>query len=343
MSQPTKATSADVTPEIKAELRQTVANFKGKKVLVVGDIGLDEYVLGQVRRISPEAPVPVLEVESEDKRLGLAANVALNINSLGGEAILVSVIGKDTGGELLKKLFTDMTVSCNYLIEDTSRPTTRKTRVMSGPHHIVRVDYELRKYIKSQIEAQVIDQVKKNIASVDIMVIEDYAKGVVTQTLVQELVKIAKENNRKVLVDPHRDNKAEFYKGVDLIKPNYDESIILTGLKFEDMQDNPNKVRDVGQLLKEKTGAKEVVLTRGKDGMSIFTDRGIFEVPTYAKKVFDVTGAGDTVIATLALAQAAGLDLVKSCILANHAAGIVVGKIGCVPCDKSELLAALSV
>lgn len=321
----------------RSALLSALESFKAKKVLVVGDVGLDEYVLGRVRRISPEAPVPVVEVENEDKRLGLAANVAQNVVSLGAEPILVSVVGDDTGANLLRELFLSAKVKSEYLVVDHHRPTTRKTRVMSGPHHIVRVDYELRKYISVEVENAILARCEKEIDRVDIVVLEDYAKGVVTEKIVNRLSELCRQKKKKLLVDPHRDNRGEFYHGVDLIKPNYEESLALAGLSFEDLKDNPNKIVEAGLALKAKTGAREVVLTRGKEGMTIFSDKEIVEVPTYAKKVFDVTGAGDTVIATLALGQAAGLDLVRSCMLANYAAGIVVGKIGCVPCEAQEL------
>lgn len=330
-----------ITAQLKEKFLKHIDSFSKYKILVIGDIGLDEYIIGQVRRISPEAPVPVIEVESEDKRLGLAANVALNVNTLGAEAYLVSVVGEDAGAEMLKKLCKNLNVNTQDLVSDVQRPTTRKTRMMSGPHHIVRVDHEVRKYISVSIEEQILKKVEGLIDSVNVVVLEDYAKGVVTKSMVQKLGQMCKQHGKKLLVDPHRDNSAEYYHGVDLIKPNYDESLALAGLKYEDFKDNPNKINEVGQILKQKTGAKEVVLTRGKDGMSIFDSSGVLEVPTYAKKVFDVTGAGDTVIAALAVSLASGLNLQESCILANHAAGVVVGKVGCVPCQTSELVEAL--
>jgi len=334
-------TKFDGSKQDQLILLQALERFQNKRVLVVGDVGLDEYILGQVRRISPEAPVPVLDVESEDKRLGLAANVAQNISALGGDPLLLSVVGEDAGAEMLKALFKSVKVSVDHLVIDRKRPTTRKTRVMSGPHHIVRVDHELRKYISHEVEDTLIKKFETLVPQADIVVLEDYAKGVITEKVVAELTASCKRHGKKLLVDPHRDNKAEFYHGVDLIKPNYEESLALAGLKFEDLKDNPNQIVEAGLALKEKTGAKEIVLTRGKEGMTIFTKDNVVEVPTYAKKVFDVTGAGDTVIATLALGQAAGLDLVHACMLANYAAGIVVAKIGCVPCEMSELKASL--
>lgn len=333
----TTPVKASVGPKEKELLLNQIPFLKGKRILIIGDVGLDEYVMGQVRRISPEAPVPVLEVEEEDMRLGLAANVAQNVVSLGGEAMLVSVVGDDTGASLLRDLFTKSGVSWDYMIVDKARPTTRKTRVMAKHHHLVRVDHEMRKYLSAEAEARLIETVEKNVQQADCVVIEDYAKGVISRNVVEKVAAICKKQGKKLMVDPHRNNQGSFYAGVDLIKPNYDEAVVLTGMDFDDLRDNPNKVVDVARALQKITGARDVVLTRGKDGMTILSGDEVTEVPTYARKVFDVTGAGDTVIAALSLGLMSGLSLVHSCMLANYAAGVVVGKVGCVPCEIPEL------
>ena len=334
----TTPTQAVLGPQEKQLLINQIPALKNKKILIIGDVGLDEYVMGQVRRISPEAPVPVLEVEGEDMRLGLAANVAQNVASLGGTPMLVSVVGDDTGASLLKELSQKNGVSWDYMIVDKNRPTTRKTRVMAKHHHLVRVDHELKKYLSDEAEARLVSTVEKNVHQADCVIIEDYAKGVISRNVVEKVSTICKKANKRLMVDPHRDNRGSFYLGVDLIKPNYDEAVVLTGMDFDDLKGNPNKVVEVGRALQQITGAKEVVLTRGKDGMTIFSGDHITEVPTYARKVFDVTGAGDTVIAALALGLVSGLSLVQSCMLANYAAGVVVGKVGCVPCEIPELI-----
>ncbi|WP_413558564.1 D-glycero-beta-D-manno-heptose-7-phosphate kinase [Bdellovibrio sp. HCB209] len=334
----TAPVQAKLGPQEKDLLIKQIPALKGKKILIIGDVGLDEYVMGQVRRISPEAPVPVLEVDGEDKRLGLAANVAQNVASLGGIPMMVSVVGDDTGASLLKELSEKNGVSWEYMIVDKARPTTRKTRVMTGHHHLVRVDYELKKYLSEETEKNLLAMVQKHVAAADCVIIEDYAKGVISRNVVAKVSEICKAAGKKLMVDPHRNNPGSFYLGVDLIKPNYDEAVVLTGLDFDDLKGNPNKVVEVGRALQKITGAKEVVLTRGKDGMTIFSGDQITEVPTYAQKVFDVTGAGDTVIAALALGLVSGLSLVHSCMLANNAAGVVVGKVGCVPCEIPELI-----
>jgi rfaE bifunctional protein kinase chain/domain len=210
-------------------------------------------------------------------------------------------------------------------------------RIMTGPHHIVRVDYEMRQYLSEETETKVIHRIREVIEGADVVILQDYAKGVVSQNMVKQTVEICRKYHKKLLVDPTRSNSGEFYFGVDMIKPNYDEAVAISGLKFDDLRENPNKVLEVGRALQKKTGAKDVVLTRGKEGMTIFSGDRVDEVPTFARKVFDVTGAGDTVIAALALGVAAQLALVQSCTIANFAAGVVVGKIGCVPCELPEL------
>jgi rfaE bifunctional protein kinase chain/domain len=321
----------------KKKLLDYLPKMNGKKVMILGDLGLDEYVLGEVRRISPEAPVPVLEVESEDLRLGLAANVAQNVKSLGGTPVLVSVVGRDSGADLLAKLFQETGISTEHLIVDESRPTTRKTRIMVKHHHLVRVDREMRKFLSAVTEARVLERVRELLPTVDAVVIEDYAKGVVSRTLIQKIVEIAHQAKKRILVDPHQTNSGDFYAGVDLVKPNFNESIALSGLDYDELRDDPEKILDLGRAVQKKTGAKEIVMTRGKDGMMIFSGENIVQVPTYARQVFDVTGAGDTVIAAIALGLVSGLNLTESCILANYAAGVVVGQVGCVPCTTGDL------
>lgn len=326
-----------ITDVEKKSLLAAIPRLAGRKILIVGDVGLDEYILGEVRRISPEAPVPVLDVEREDMRLGLAANVAQNIQSLGGIPWLVSVVGKDAGYDSLSQLFRIHNVSTEFLVVDETRPTTRKSRIMAKHHHLVRVDYETRKFISAETENKLMAQINKTIDQVEAVIIEDYAKGAITQSLMKKVTELARAKSKPVLVDPHRTNSAPFYSGADLLKPNFDEALALSGLNYDEMRDHPNRVVEVGRALQKITGAKQVVMTRGKDGMTIFSGNEIAQVPTYARQVFDVTGAGDTVIAALSLAISAGLPLQQACQLANFAAGVVVGQVGCVPCTVQEL------
>lgn len=321
------------------DLIQSVPKFKGRKILVVGDIGLDEYVMGEVRRISPEAPVPVLDVESTEYRLGLSGNVAQNITALGGQVHLVSVMGKDSAAERVAELCKTRQVSVDFCVRVEDRPTTSKVRMMAKHHHLVRVDYERRNYLTAAVEAQLLEKIREGLASSEIVVIEDYAKGVFSPAFFASVVELSHKHKKPVFVDPHRTNPGQFYSGADLLKPNFDEALALSGLTYDDLRDSADKVMEVGRTLQKRVGVRDLVMTRGRDGMTVFSGEKITQVPTYARQVFDVTGAGDTVIATLALGVASGLALEDSCRLANYAAGVVVGQIGCVPCSAQELVA----
>ncbi len=339
--------AADIAPMVsstvieKQKLLSAVEKFKGKKVLILGDVGVDEYIQGDVRRISPEAPVPVLEVDKEYSVLGLASNVANNIKTLGGEPILVSVVGQDRGAESFKELLNRCGISADYLIYDSSRPTTRKARIMAKNHQYVRVDYESRKFLSESIENVLLKKLAEVVPSVDAVILEDYSKGVISKTLVPRFVEICKKHNKKIFVDPHSSNLADYYKGIDLLKPNFNEAVALSGLNFDDLRDSPSRILEIGKVLQAKTGATEIVMTRGKDGMMIFMGDKVMQVPTFAKEVYDVAGAGDTVISALTLGYLAELDLVHSAMLANYAAGVVVGQFGCVPCKRDDLVSAI--
>ncbi len=320
-----------------ATLLSSIEKLKGKAVLVVGDVGLDEYVLGDVRRISPEAPVPVLEVQSEDSRLGLSANVAQNIRGLGGRPVLVSVIGSDPTGEVLAALRRRGGVEPDFLVKDDSRPTTRKLRVMTGHHHIVRVDYEKKLFLKKEVEKQLLGRVHDVIDQIDAVVLQDYAKGVMSESVTQALIHLAHSKGKRVIVDPYRTTPLHYYRGADLMTPNHDESIALSGWVMDDLRTDADYVNKIGRLLMEKVQSENMVITLGAKGIRLFEGHEWTDLPTYARQVFDVTGAGDTVVAALAQAWAAGLSLREACTLANFAAGVVVGKVGCVPCPIDEL------
>lgn len=338
MASQQKVTTVDLE-RLQVLIKEQVHQLDGKSIVVVGDVGLDEYVLGEVRRISPEAPVPVLEVASEDRRLGLAANVAQNVVSLGGKAELVSVVGDDGAALQLKGLLQKQGVGIDHLMTDSGRPTIRKTRIIAEQHHIVRVDYEVRRYLEGEVEARLLARLSEVIPKADAVVIEDYAKGLLSQAAMQEVIRLGKKHGKKVLVDPHRTTPAHYYKGVDLMTPNRDEAEALVGGEAEGLRATGDEILRMGQALREKVQAERLVLTRGKEGMTLFDQDRIVHLPTYARQVFDVTGAGDTVIAALALAWAAGWSLEQACVLANFAAGVVVGKVGCVPCARADLLA----
>ncbi|MCC7403422.1 MAG: D-glycero-beta-D-manno-heptose-7-phosphate kinase [Bdellovibrionales bacterium] len=320
------------------KLLPQIQRLTGRRLLIVGDVGLDEYVMGEVRRISPEAPVPVLEVRQEDRRLGLATNVAQNVSALGGIPLLVGVVGKDRTCDELKALLQEQHVPVDYLVVDEGRPTTRKLRVMSGHHHLVRVDYEHRRFLSAEVEKRLLNQVSALLADADGLILQDYAKGVVSERCAQELIRMCRKAGKPVLVDPNRQTPAHYYRGADLMTPNRDEAYDLSGLDFDDLRDRGDSLLQVGQALLKNLELKSLIVTRGKEGMSLFDGGEVVELPTYARQVFDVTGAGDTVIAAVALAWLAGFTLSEACILANFAAGVVVGKVGCVPCSQKELV-----
>jgi D-glycero-beta-D-manno-heptose-7-phosphate kinase len=319
-------------------LPEKLAKLEGRRLTVIGDIGLDEYVLGDVRRISPEAPVPVLEVQSEDQRLGLSANVAQNVASLGGIANMVAVVGDDAASENLRAMLKSSGVSPSHLIVDKSRPTTRKLRVMTGPHHIVRVDYEQKKYLSPDVESQLIKKFETLLPETDGVIIEDYAKGLLSEAALQKIISLSRKNAKPVMVDPNRNTPARFYNGADLMTPNRDEALVLSGLDGDELRSTPNFIADMGSAILKRCELKHLIITRGKDGMTLFSEGQEFHLPTFARQVFDVTGAGDTVIAALGMGLVAGFTLQESCVLGNLAAGVVVGKVGSVPCTRQELL-----
>lgn len=329
---------ADFAPYIL----QHHGDLRDQEVLIIGDVGLDQYVLGPVRRISPEAPVPIVEVESEESRLGLAANVAQNVASLGGRARLIGVVGRDAAADSLRALLIEAGVSPNHLIVDSDRPTTRKLRVMVQNHHIVRVDYEHRKFLSRSVEDAVLAEARKLMTGVRSVIIQDYAKGVISDRLVSEITALARASGVRILADPNPKTPLATYKGVEIMTPNFDEAVALSGIGNDDLRKDPAFLDKVGQRLKEVCGSDDMIITLGKDGMRLFEGESITNLPTNAKQVFDVTGAGDTVIAALALAWGSGFSLQQSCALANFAAGVVVGKVGCVPCSVQELLEAVN-
>lgn len=325
----------------KSAIAKNLHTLQGKAVLVIGDIGLDEYILGGVRRISPEAPVPVVEVEQQQFRLGLAANVAQNLVSLGGVPLLVGVVGEDSAAADLRRLLGQAGVDASHLIVDGKRPTTRKTRVMVEHHHIVRVDFEERKYLPIEVEEQLLARVETLLPQSLGVIIQDYAKGVLSEKVIQQIMAMAKNNGKKVLVDPYPTTPAHFYRGASLITPNRDEALRLSGLSFDDLRIPADVITQVGNKLLQDIQCEKLIITRGKEGMSLFSEGKILRLPTYARQVFDVTGAGDTVIAAVALGWLAGFPLEQACVMANYAAGVVVAKVGCVPCSSQELLSYL--
>ena len=314
-------------------IEELIGSFAGKRIAVVGDLMLDRYFWGSVRRISPEAPVPVVEVETESTRFGGAANVALNIRSLGAEPVLVGLVGNDHAGETLFAMMRDAGLDTSGVIVDGSRQTTIKTRVIAHGQHVVRIDNESRLQCPEPLLPRLLDAVRSKIHTLDGILLEDYNKGVVHRALIAEILALARNHGRIVTVDPKFENFLE-YKGVTVFKPNRREAEEVLGGRLRTQADH----EQAGRRLLELLGAENVLLTRGEDGLSLFQRDGeILHLSSAADHVEDVSGAGDTVISTLTVALAAGLPVRDACVLANCAAGIVVGSVGIVPVGPEEL------
>ncbi|PIU42017.1 MAG: D-glycero-beta-D-manno-heptose-7-phosphate kinase [Candidatus Omnitrophica bacterium CG07_land_8_20_14_0_80_42_15] len=316
------------------KLKEIINKFKKAKVLVVGDLMLDEYVWGDVTRISPEAPVPIVKVNKENFMPGGASNVANNIVTLGGKAILVGVIGSDGRGEILKKTLKDKGVDIGGVISDISRPTTLKTRVIASHQQVVRIDKEKTDPLSSKVLSKVIDYVRRKLEDVDSLIIEDYGKGVIIPQLLDKVVSMARAKNKLIIVDPKEENFS-FYKGITGITPNQHEASCAVGFAIKD-EETLNKA---GFKLLNKLGCKVVVITLGERGMRVFERRKrSVHIPTVAQEVFDVSGAGDTVIGTFTLSLSCGAEPIVAAHIANCAAGIVIGKLGTAVVTKDELI-----
>lgn len=307
--------------------------FYNKKIAVVGDMMLDCYYWGEVSRISPEAPVPVVAVDNEFSRFGGAMNVAHNILTLGGIPLPIGVIGNDYNGKVLRSLMAELKINDSFIIVDKNRPTTTKTRVIAHNQHVVRIDKEDLTPINSKIENKIIDVLKKNIKKIDAIILEDYNKGVLTSRLIEEIISLANESKKIITVDPKFNNFFS-YKNVTVFKPNRKETEDVLGIKIKTQED----VTNAGNTLMEKLKAKYVLLTLGEEGVALFENgKSERKIPTKARKVADVSGAGDTVISTLTIALAAGADIYDAAYLANFAGGLVCEEVGIVPISIDKL------
>ncbi len=311
--------------------------MKGKRIAVVGDLMLDRYIWGSVNRISPEAPVPVVDMETEQARLGGAANVAMNIKSLGGIPILVGAIGADNSGKQLFEIIRENDFPTEGIVVDQSRPTTVKTRVIAHNQHVVRIDRETKTEISYTIQNKIIEVLTHNINSIDGIIIEDYNKGVIVASLIKQLIQLANQQGKIIAVDPKYNNFFE-YTNVTVFKPNRKEAEEAMGIRLRSEDD----VQQAGSMISKKLSCKNVLLTLGEQGMALYEVNGsITRVPTRARNVQDVSGAGDTVISALTMSLVAGANIKEASTLANFAGGIVCGYVGIVPIDIQELKAAV--
>ncbi len=314
-------------------ITEIISGFGDARVLILGDIMLDEYMYGSVDRISPEAPVPVVNISSSKILLGGAANVAANICSLGGEALLLGTVGDDEAASKISQLLKTEKISDDLLVTDLTRRTTIKTRIIAHGQQIVRADREDRHEVNPDIEKEIISRFLSVADDIQAVIISDYGKGVINQSLLEKLMSVCLEKNIFVAVDP-KETHFNNYQRVSLITPNHHEAGFAYGRRIHSEKD----LIEVGNGLLKRLKAKSILITRGPDGMSLFTeDSEPTHIPTFAKKVYDVTGAGDTVIAVFVAATCAGADLVESAIVANAGAGLTVGEIGTATVTTDDL------
>ncbi len=314
---------------------ELVGRIAGRTVLVVGDAMLDHFVVGCVDRISPEAPVPVVVYQQQEFRLGGAANVAHNIVALGGRAELVSVVGADDEAKRLRAELERLPVGVRGLVADASRCTTRKLRVVTTRNQqVARVDYESDREISGPIEAEVVRQIEERAATVNAILVSDYLKGVVSAAVAMAAIQAGHRRGIPVLVDPKVPH-IDYYGGATVITPNHHEAEAVTHLRIR----TDDEARAAAARFRERASCESVLITRGEHGMWLLGPDGEAHLPAEAREVSDVTGAGDTVIATLALGLAAGAPLADAARLANRAAGIVVGKFGPAVVTVEELRA----
>ena len=318
------------------DIIKILQKFQGKRIIVIGDVMLDQYIWGVVERISPEAPVPVIEVKSEDYRLGGAANVALNLAALGAKPILVGVTGEDRHGEMIRSILQQFDIDTSGLFNDPSRPTTLKTRIGAASQQIVRIDHESCADLNEEVQVLCLSYLKSHIPSCDGIIFEDYNKGLITPDLISSVLANANEHGKRVAVDPKHKNFFA-YRGVYIFKPNLLELQKNLALTIE----SEVQFFEAAQQLQRRIEADHIVVTRGSKGLSIFSGQdGHLEIPAFAKEVWDVSGAGDTMISVLALASTCGLTIKEAAIIANHAAGVVCSKHGTASATPSEIEAS---
>jgi rfaE bifunctional protein kinase chain/domain len=319
------------------KFRKYIDSFPETNILVIGDIIMDEYIWGDVSRISPEAPVPVVAVKRETKMLGGAANVINNIYSLGGRSMLCGVVGEDqTGVEIIERLKSLGQITAG-IISEKDRRTSIKTRVVAHNQQVVRYDRESKKGINPVSIKKLLAFINEMMGSVDAVIVADYGKGVISGEMMQGLGKLIENSGIILAVDPKTEN-FEYYKSIDLITPNHHEAGAFCRIEIED---DETLVR-AGRQIIEVLNCRSVLITQGKDGMTLFEKGGeISHIPTVARQVFDVTGAGDTVISTLCLGLASGMDLKSAAVISNFAAGIVVGQVGTSTVSSEELKKAI--
>ncbi len=316
------------------KLKRAISRFSKAKILVIGDLILDEFVWGSVSRISPEAPVPVVWVERESYMPGGASNVANNIRGLEGKVYVAGIVGPDERAQKLLELLSERGVVTDGVLVDPVRPTTLKTRIIAQHQQVVRVDREKVEHLSGAVLKDIILYAKKVIPQVDAVIIEDYGKGVITPALLKELIRCAKSHKKVITVDP-KEEHFSFYKGVTSLTPNNHEASVAAGMRIKD----DNTLIEAGKKMLKRIKSDSVLITQGEKGMCLFEKNGaVSHIPTAAQEVYDVSGAGDTVIAVFTLAMACGASAADAAWISNIAAGIVVGKVGVAVVSQEELI-----
>jgi D-beta-D-heptose 7-phosphate kinase/D-beta-D-heptose 1-phosphate adenosyltransferase len=317
----------------KENLKKIISKFAHQRILVVGDLILDRHVFGQVNRISPEAPVPVVWAKSENFKAGGAANVGMNLIDLGAQVTLCGLTGTDSFGQRLRSLLNKKKLATNFIFKDKNRRTTLKTRIIAHHQQVVRLDWESNDNFPEKITKNIINKLKNNFTKFDAVIVEDYGKGVINPLLIKALISLCEKKHKIITVDPKEDH-FQYYRGVTTLTPNLNEAQIATGMKAR----NKNEIKDIGKKLLNKLKPKSILLTLGEDGMMLFEKKKIKHIPTAALEVYDVTGAGDTVISLFTLALASGATSFEAAQIANLGAGSVVGQLGAATINKKELI-----
>lgn len=309
-------------------------NFTNQTIMVIGDLMLDHYLWGQVSRISPEAPVPVVDIEDETFRLGGAANVSYNIQTLKAKALPIGVVGDDVHGEKILSIFKENEFNTDGIFISDDRSTTIKSRIIAHNQHVVRTDRECREFIPDNLQLKILDYIRKNINACSAIIFEDYNKGLLNPDFIQKVIGIATEHQKMIFVDPKYDNFFDF-KNVTVFKPNKKELSDRLGMRIT----NQESLEKACEKLSQRLNCQYLLVTLGSEGMALYeSGNPLKQVPTRAIQVHDVSGAGDTVISTMAVSMSSGASVEEAANIANHAAGVVVGEVGIVPIELEKLV-----
>jgi D-glycero-beta-D-manno-heptose-7-phosphate kinase len=326
----------DLLPRARAT--EIVGRFTGTPLTVVGDVMLDQFIVGRVDRISPEAPVPVMRFECEHHQVGGAANVAHNVRALGGRVDLVGVIGEDGDADSVRRALRSLGIGQDGLVADGARLTTKKVRLVTNRNQqVARIDYERDDELSHAVAEQLVAMLDRHLPGARAVVVSDYMKGTVTRRVMEHVLRLGARHGVPVLVDPKIPH-LEYYAGAALITPNHYEAEVATHTRIRTDED----ARTAARLFRDRTRCKAVLITRGEHGMWLLDGDREQQLPTLAREVADVTGAGDTVIAALSLALAAGATRLEAVVIANAAAGVTVGKFGPATLTQEELLHVLN-